>query len=125
MKILKQEVEFYLQASCVVWRFMHKLCVGEISEKPSRKLETWLPPFYKTMNYINIVFSNYLQKRYLYFTLDDVLIWKVTISASLKKINFRNNYNTDDHTLHLRIPSMSFKLGWRDQLLADSERNLG
>ena len=52
--------------------------------------KTWLPPFYKTMGNITILFSYYFQRRYkfeFFFTLDDVLVSKVTISVSLKKKN--------------------------------------
>ena len=47
---------------CVKFHAQILPSLGEISEKPSWKLETWLPPFYKTMNNIKMVFSNYFQK---------------------------------------------------------------
>ncbi len=56
--------------------------LGEISEKSSWKLENVVSTIYKTISNISIVFSNCL------FTMDDVLVGKVTISASLKKIHF-------------------------------------
>ncbi len=46
---------------------------------------------YITISNINIVFSNCLQMRCIFaifFTMDDILVGKVAISASLKKIHF-------------------------------------
>ncbi len=60
---------------------------GEICEKPARKLINVVSTIYKTISNINIVFSNCLQMRYI-FTMDDILVGKVAISASLKKIHF-------------------------------------
>ncbi len=44
-----------------------KVCaLGEISEKLSWKLENVVSTIYKTISNINIVFSNYLQIRYIF-----------------------------------------------------------
>ncbi len=65
--------------------------VGVVWEKsaknPLGKLENVVSTIYITISNINIVFSNCLQMRYIFavFFTDDVL---VTISGSLKKINF-------------------------------------
>ena len=44
----------------------------------------------ETINNINIVFSSYLQKKYrfIFFTMDDILVWKVTLFVILKKVDF-------------------------------------
>ncbi len=48
---------------------MHKFCSSvEISENPHGNEKTWFPPFYKTINNINTIFSNYFQKRYAIFS---------------------------------------------------------
>ncbi len=68
------------------------LCsLGEIGEKPSRKLENVVSTILKTINNINIVFYYYFQRRYKFAIFSlwmDVLVRKVTISISLKKIHF-------------------------------------
>ncbi len=64
--------------------------LGEISGKPSWKLENVVSTIYKTISNISIVFSKLLTNEIHicnFFTMDDVLV-KVTISASLKKIHF-------------------------------------
>ena len=46
---------------------------------------------YKTISNINMAFSNCLEMRYIFaifFTMDDVMVGKVTISVKLKKIHF-------------------------------------
>ena len=75
-------MKLYVQTRC---------SLGEISEKPSCKLENVVSTIYKTISNTNIVFSNCVQMRYIicnFFTIDDVLVRKVTISTSLKKNNF-------------------------------------
>ncbi len=65
--------------------------LGEISEKPFCKLENMDSTIYITISNISIVFSNCLHMTYIicnFFTMDDVLVGKVTIFASLKKISF-------------------------------------
>ncbi len=64
---------------------------GEISGKPAWKLINVVSTIYKTISNINIVFSNCLQTRYIFATFSPwmiILVGKVVISASLKKINF-------------------------------------
>ncbi len=66
-------MKFYAQSRC---------SLEEISEKPSWKLENVVSTIYKIISNINIVYLHF-------FTTDDVLLGKVTISASLKKIVFQ------------------------------------
>ncbi len=60
-----------------VGSFMHKLCVvwEKSVDNPLKNEKTWLPPFCKTVNNINITFSNYFQYKFamIVITLDDVL----------------------------------------------------
>ena len=63
---------------------------GEISEKPSWKLQNVVSTI-KTISNINTVFSNcFTNEIHIcnFFTIDEVLVGKVTISASLKEIHF-------------------------------------
>ncbi len=69
------------------------LCsLGEISEKPSWKLENLVSTIYKTISNIpKHIFLKLLTNQIhicTFFTMDEVLVGKVTISANLKKINF-------------------------------------
>ena len=55
----------------------------------------WFLSFYKTINNINIALSNSFQKRYKFthfFTLDNILVWKVTISVSFKENSFSKHF---------------------------------
>ncbi len=59
--------------------------LGEISEKPSWKLQNVVSTIYKTISNINTVFSNcFTNEIHIcnFFTIDEVLVGKVTISAS-------------------------------------------
>ena len=51
-------------ALCVKFHVQTLCSLGVMSEKPSWKLGNMFPPFYKTINNINTVFSYYFQKRY-------------------------------------------------------------
>ena len=77
-------MKFYVQS---------RRSLGEISEKPSWKLINVVSTICKTISKINVVFSNCLQMRYIIFTMDDVLVGKVTVSASLEKIHFQRFRN--------------------------------
>ncbi len=46
--------------------FRSRCSLGEISKKPSWKLENMVSPIYKTISYINIVFSYYLPMTYIF-----------------------------------------------------------
>ncbi len=63
---------------CVKFCAQTMCSLGEISEKPCQKLENMvIPPFYKTINNINIIVSDFFQERYkfaIYLTLDDILV---------------------------------------------------
>ena len=71
---------------------------GVIREKPSWKLKNVVSTIYKTRSNIKIVSSNCLQMRCIiicnFYTMDNVLVVKVTISASLKKIHFSKDFGT-------------------------------
>ncbi len=56
----------------------------------------WFPPFYKTVNNINIVFSNYFQKRYKFanlFTFNDIGL-KSDIFCTFKENSFSKDFGT-------------------------------
>ncbi len=91
-----------LRALCYSEKYLHWFLIcevswqsrcsfGEINEKPSWKLENVVSNIYKTISNINIVFSNCLQIRYIFAIFSPwmiILVGKVAISASLKKIHF-------------------------------------
>ena len=69
------------------------LCsLGEISKKHTWKLENMVTIIYKTVSNTNIVsvlkLFAYGTQTCIFVTLDDILVEKVIISASLRKINF-------------------------------------
>ncbi len=62
--------------------------LGEISEKPSCKLENVVSTIYKKISNINSVFTNCLQMRSIFaifFTRDDVLVGNVTVYLPVKR----------------------------------------
>ncbi len=78
----KSWIKFYVQSRCSLW---------EINKKPSWKWENLVSTIFKTISKISIVFSNCLQNEVHicnFFTLDDILVGKLTVSASLRKIHF-------------------------------------
>ena len=88
------EVELYLEGfMCEVC----KICVatGVISENPSWKLENMVTIIYKT---INIVFS--ICKL---LTLDDIVVGKLTKSASFKENLLSSNFGTGTLNFHFVV----------------------
>ena len=68
---------------------IHQICLKAILRDATTHATFYNKYF--TVNKIYIVFCNYFQKRYKFFnffTLDDVLVWKLTISVSFNKLHF-------------------------------------
>ena len=84
---------------------MHKLCsLGEISEKPSQKLGNMVITILKTIDNINIVFSNYFQKRYKFsifspWTMYWFEKWPLSVSF-IKENSYSNDFRTGAFKLH-------------------------
>ena len=62
--------------------------LGEISKKKLLDIRkhSQLPPFYKAINNVN--FQKKYKFDFFFFTMDDILVWKVAIYVSWKKIHF-------------------------------------
>ncbi len=93
MEILVPEVGSYLEGFTCMCEVAQSLCSsGEVSETPSLKLVNLVTTIYQLIININIIFLNCLQMRYTFctFFLSTIinLVGKVTMSASVRKINF-------------------------------------
>ena len=81
------------------WHLQNLCSFREINENPLEiRKHAVASAMYKTISSINIVFSNCLQQFFVFvfvfFTLDDMLVEKVTISASFKNNSFSNYFGT-------------------------------
>ena len=64
---------------------------GEINGNVAWKLENVATTLNKTINNISTMFSYYFKTRYkfaVFFIVDEIFRWKLTLSASFSKINF-------------------------------------
>ena len=99
IEILVSKVESYLEGFVCGFHAQSRCSLGEISKKPSWKLENLVSTIYKTISlqwWTFFFFPNCLQMRHKlcnFSPMDNLLAGKVTISASLKKIIFQRFRN--------------------------------